>query len=178
MMKFGAWAIVATVLLSGCGATPVAPMASSASVAESEASNFLDSIKPFADTVGRGDKLGVKFDVSSITGHQENEDRITLSTDNGKTGQVSPLLLGKDGNLYFERPTATPRVYTYHRLGSYTVKGAIAPHAAVTCKFTGGAKLKSKRGLPIPMLNYSYVMLTLSDLPAAEKTEPTWVTVK
>src|SRR6476619_4875544 len=91
-------AIATAMLLSGCGAAPTAPIASSTAAAGSEA-NFLDSIKPFVDTVGQGDHVGVKFDVSSITGHQEDEDRVTYSTDNGKTGTVSPLLLGKDGNL-------------------------------------------------------------------------------
>ena len=177
MTKLWTGAIAVAILLSGCGAAPVAPTATSLAAAESEA-RLLDSIKPFVDTVGVGDRLGVKFDVSSLLGHQEDEDRITWSDDNGKTGEVSALLLGKDGGLYVQHPTAQPRVYTYHRLGSYTVKGAATKGASVTCKFVSGAKLKSKRGIPVPMLNYSYVMLTIPSLPAAEKTEPTWVMSK
>lgn len=175
MQKSWSLAVVAAVLLAGCGAAPTAPVASSVAAAQSEA-NFLDTIKPFADTVGVGDRVGVKFDVSSITGHQENEDRVTYTTNNGKTGTVSPLLMGKDGNLYIQQATVKPRVYTFHRVGSYQVSGKLSAHAAVTCKFVTGGKLKSKRGIPVPMLDYSYVLLTLPSLPAAEKTEPAWVT--
>lgn len=168
------WAIATAILLSGCGAAPTTPTAASAAASQAQASNLGDSIATRAAWNAQEGRASVSFDVSTLTGKKSQEDRITYSTDGGKTGAISKLLLGKDGGLFVERTTAQPRVYTYHRVGTYQSAKALADGASLTCKLLGGAKFKSRRGLPIPMLDYRYVMVVLPELPAAEKTTPEW----
>jgi hypothetical protein len=167
MNKFGSWAIATALLLSGCGAAPTAPVASSAAATEAEASRLLDKITATTAWSDREKRTYVKFTVQTITGKKLEEDRLHYSTD-GKTAAISQLWLGQDGNLYIQRPTAKPRVYTYHNVGTYKAG------TPFTYKFVGGAKLKSRRGIPVPMLDYDYVIVVLKEIPAAEKTEPVW----
>jgi hypothetical protein len=168
MKKFASLAIVAAVVLSGCGAAPTAPVASSTAAAESEASRILDKItaEPLWDA--RKQRTCVKFITTSITGKTFEDDRLHYTTDGGKTAGLSQVWLGQDGRMYVQHATVTPRVYTYHAIGTYKAGKPF------TYKFTGGGKLKSRRGIPVPMLDYDYVIVSLPAIPAAEKTEPTW----
>ncbi|MFN3431343.1 MAG: hypothetical protein ACK46X_15480 [Candidatus Sericytochromatia bacterium] len=168
MKKSWSLAIVAAVLLSGCGAAPTAPIASNADATESEASRLLDKITASTAWDAKKGRTYVAFTTLTLTGKKFEDDRLHYSTDGGKTAAISQLWLGKDGHLYIERPTATPRVYTFHNVGTYKAGKPF------TYKFVGGAKLKSRRGIPVPMFDYDYVIVSLSGLPAAEKAEPTW----
>lgn len=173
-MKFKPWslAIAAVLLVSGCGAAPTAPVAAQADAAESQA-NLLAKLTTTAAWSEREGRAYVKFGGSAITGSAIEEDDIHYSDDGGKTAAISKLLLGRDGNLYIKRPTKEPRVYTYHRLGTYEAKG-LKNGAKLTYSLDKGAKAKYRKGIPVPMLDYSYVLIALPALPAAEKTEPAW----
>ena len=174
MIKLWSCALAGVVLLSGCGATSAVPVAAQAPGAEAQARRLLDKIAPYAFWHDRDQRPYVHFDVTSITGKAMKETDVTVSTDGGKHGMISKLLLARDGGLYIKVPTKTPRVYTFHRVGSYKSVKALASGGSLKVDLVAGAKFKSKRGLPVPMLDYSYVLLLLPKLPAAEKAEPAW----
>lgn len=165
-------AIAAAILLAGCGATPTAPVAVQDAAAESQA-NMLAKLKTTAAWSEREARAYVKFGGTAITGKAVDEDEIQYSIDGGKTAAISKLLLAKDGNLYIKRPTKEPRVYTYHGVGTYEAKG-LKVGAPLAYKLDKGAKVKYRKGLPVPMLDYSYIFVVLAALPAAEQSEPAW----
>ena len=161
MNKSWSLAIIAAVVLSGCGAAPTAPVAANTVAGDSEASRLLDKITAAPVWDARKQRTCVNFTTVSITGKKFEDDRLHYTTDGGKSAGLSQLWLGQD-------TTVTPRVYTYHAIGTYKAGKPF------TYKFTGGGKLKSRRGIPVPMFDYDYVIVSLPAIPAAEKTEPTW----
>ena len=167
MKMLGCWAVATALLLSGCGAA-MAPVASNAASTEAAASRLLDKITAAPVWDARKGRTCVLFTTKSITGKIFEDDRLHYSTDGGKTADLSQVWLGKDGHMYVQRPTVTPRVYTYHKVGTYSAGKTFS------YRFIGGGKLKSRRGIPVPMFDYDYVIVTLKELPPAEKAEPAW----
>jgi hypothetical protein len=173
-MKFKPWslAIASIILVSGCGAAPTAPVAVQAESPDAQA-NLLAKLTTSAAWSDREGVAYVKFGGTPIVGQAIEEHDVHYSTDGGKTAAISKLLLGRDGHLYIKRPTKEPRVYTYHRVGTYENEG-LKNGAKLDYKLDKGAKAKYRKGIPVPMLDYSYILIVLPALPAAEKGEPAW----
>jgi hypothetical protein len=173
-MKFKPWslAIASIILVSGCGAAPTAPVAVQAEAAESEA-NLLAKLTTTAAWNDYEARAYVKYGGKTVVGNVIEEESVHYSDDGGKTAAISRLLLSKDGKVYIKRPTKEPRVYTYHGVGTYEATG-LKRGAKLDFKLIKGAKAKYRQGIPVPMLDYSHVLIVLPALPAAEKKEPAW----
>lgn len=170
MFKPVVLAALATLMLAGCGAAPTAPLAAPAT-AEAPEARLIDKFtaKAFWHSIDQRPYMHVT--AKSITGHTFKEQSLVVSTD-GKTGFMSPILLAVDKQLYIKRATVKPRVYTFHKVGTYQLSAKARTGDAVTFKFNG--KLKASH-LNIPMLMGDQISLRLDGLPAAAPTEPRWL---
>lgn len=170
MLKPILFAAVSATLLAGCGAAPAGPSAALAPAAAPEA-KLADKYTGTAFWHSKDQRPYMHVTAKSITGHTFKKDSLVISTD-GKTGFMSPLIMAVDKHLYVKRATVKPRVYTFHKVGTYELGPKGKTGDTVTFKLDG--KLKANH-LNIPVLIGEHIMFKLNSLAAAAPTEPRWL---
>lgn len=171
MLKHVALTALAALMLAGCGAAPTAPLAAQAT-AEAPEAKLADKFTATAYWHSTDQRPYMHVTAKSITGHTFKEDRVCVSTDGGKTGFISPLIMAVDKNLYIKKTTKEPRVYTYHKVGTYQLAANGKTGDAVTFKLDG--KLKASH-INIPMLMGENIVFRLDAMTPAAPTEPRWL---